>query len=364
MELGIMDAKKTESPNKIESDASVKIYRYLIITALIVHVLHFGFFLWLGYPLLYLYNIIDVIFFLGIYQLVKKNKIVLAYSLAHAEIFCYIILINITVGWEFGFQFVIFTLLGFSYFNPYKKTQVSKYIVMAFVLLLIALSLLRGVLPYDATFYKEHQWIIKIGSIVNGGMALFTILVTIIYSNLMDVYNKYELRLENDKLHEKIKYDELTGLLTREAFVKRLEMIHADYLERQSIYSIVFADIDFFKQINDSYGHKFGDVVLKKVADTIQNELRKVDFIARWGGEEFVMVLVDSKIEESRMIAERIRQRVNEIRLSQEQNQVGVTLTMGIIESNEGKTPAELIEQADELMYKGKQAGRNRVVSS
>ncbi|MDH5464783.1 MAG: GGDEF domain-containing protein, partial [Thiovulaceae bacterium] len=124
------------------------------------------------------------------------------------------------------------------------------------------------------------------------------------------------------------------------------------------LYSIIMLDIDFFKKINDGYGHGMGDKVLIDVAQLTQNLLRKNDLLARYGGEEFVIVLPNTNEEEARLVAEKIRSTLESAELIEDHK---VTASFGICQIRDNETTKSLIECADAALYSSKESGRNRV---
>jgi diguanylate cyclase (GGDEF)-like protein len=127
------------------------------------------------------------------------------------------------------------------------------------------------------------------------------------------------------------------------------------------IFSIVMADIDKFKNVNDTYGHTAGDKVLKAVGDFFQTNIRQVDVVARYGGEEFVILFPETDKEAAYVLAERLRKGFSQIRLD---NLPGLSISSGISTYPEdGKDIQTLIKNADTAMYSAKQKGRNKVVN-
>ncbi|MBP1206378.1 diguanylate cyclase (GGDEF)-like protein [Duganella sp. 1411] len=181
--------------------------------------------------------------------------------------------------------------------------------------------------------------------------------------------------LENVISNEMLKYigltDSLTGVYNRRYIDRRLleEIARA---RRQSYpISFMYIDIDHFKRVNDTVGHGGGDEVLREVAARIKNELRASDAVARFGGEEFVVLLIDANLESAAFVAERIRSSVagTMIALSPEL-QLSVTVSIGVACLNPGDAEGDplavaraWVAQADTLLYAAKEAGRNRVVS-
>jgi two-component system cell cycle response regulator len=124
-------------------------------------------------------------------------------------------------------------------------------------------------------------------------------------------------------------------------------------------------DVDFFKQINDSYGHDVGDEVLREFANRISANVRGIDLACRFGGEEFVVVMPDTDLSFAYMVAERLRQSVADapFMVSATSKQVPVTISIGVASSSNGDTPEVLLKRADQALYRAKRDGRNRVVA-
>ncbi len=122
-------------------------------------------------------------------------------------------------------------------------------------------------------------------------------------------------------------------------------------------------DIDRLKQINDNFGHNAGDLVIRAVADNIKTTVRKTDLVARWGGEEFLVVLTNSDIEAAFKTAEKLRQRIASVSVSYNNHNIKTTVSIGISQFKGSIKDLEtVVKAADEKLYKAKETGRNRVV--
>ena len=153
--------------------------------------------------------------------------------------------------------------------------------------------------------------------------------------------------------------DSLTGLYNRRHLMGTLasEVQRSRRLRRA--FSVLLADVDRFKQYNDTHGHLAGDAALVKIAEVFRRTTRQVDCVARYGGEEFVVMLLEANLATATMVAERIRARVAE----QDLGEGSLTLSIGVAEYPDGgETPEELIATADGAMYRAKSSGRNQVV--
>ncbi len=162
--------------------------------------------------------------------------------------------------------------------------------------------------------------------------------------------------------HDRATFDRLTGVSNRQALLAELfsEVVRATRYERPL--SVAFVDIDHFKAVNDTYGHSVGDVVLRGVAQTLSENLRGTDMIGRYGGEEFMLILTETDVEEGAFLAEKLRTLVQRQRYQVEGGQViSVTISIGIAGGVGNKVRMEtLIRDADAAMYSAKSLGRNQ----
>ena len=158
-------------------------------------------------------------------------------------------------------------------------------------------------------------------------------------------------------------YDTLTGLYNRRYFEERLGVDAQKSFYSGTPLSLVMVDIDHFKKINDTFGHTEGDQVLCKISSLLKTSVRKKDTVARYGGEEFILILPEAGLEESFVIAERIRRQVENTSFEVGQTQVNLTLSMGIsnFPSHRAKSKEDLVKMADQALYDAKRGGRNKV---
>jgi len=157
--------------------------------------------------------------------------------------------------------------------------------------------------------------------------------------------------------------DGLTGVYTRRYFMERFdEEIKRSSLRKIS-FSLLMIDADHFKMINDQHGHLTGDAVLKEIAKIIQENVREIDIVGRFGGEEFCVVLPDTDMEGARMVAERIRKSAQKRSIKAYDSTLRVTLSIGLaMYPSDGKLLEELMDKADWSLYRAKSQGRNNVV--
>ena len=175
---------------------------------------------------------------------------------------------------------------------------------------------------------------------------------------------QHQLVAAREELREKAMHDNLTGLLTRGAFFEISEHECGRSRRSKTRISLVMADIDHFKSINDRFGHPGGDEVLREVARRLKTTFRKEDSVGRYGGEEFVALAVGCDAADAIGLAERFRQAVEREPFAIESERLDVTTSVGVVTGVATDGFAELVRAADEALYRAKASGRNRVVSA
>lgn len=175
------------------------------------------------------------------------------------------------------------------------------------------------------------------------------------------VTEKNELIRELDSL---ARIDPLTGLSNRRDIMEILNNEQFRYERYGKTYAVIMGDIDHFKKINDQFGHDTGDYILKGVANSLKNEVRKVDFLSRWGGEEFLVVLPETNLSGGAKVAELMLKSLQKEKFKVNGKDISVTMSFGIgCHTGKGMTLDELLKMADERLYAAKERGRNQVVS-
>jgi len=174
------------------------------------------------------------------------------------------------------------------------------------------------------------------------------------------IKDETQMKKEYDRLFRLACYDELTGLYNRRYFfeIGETEFVRARRYNRSCV--AMMLDIDNFKSINDTYGHRAGDIVLHKIAQECKSFLRRGDIIGRYGGEEFAIILVETGIAEARLVAERIRRGTADNPIDTAVANITVSVSLGLAElTPECIGLIHLLEQADYALYLAKGAGRN-----
>jgi diguanylate cyclase (GGDEF)-like protein len=179
--------------------------------------------------------------------------------------------------------------------------------------------------------------------------------------------NQASISIANAQLHAEIEKlattDGLTGLYNHRRFQENLTEEFKRLNRHLSPVSLMLTDIDYFKKVNDNYGHPAGDIVLKGVSKIIRKEIRDVDMPARYGGEEFAVILPGTDAEGAKNIAERLRKAVMDTNFSADGKLLKITISIGIAAAPvDAKGKEELIEKADKALYHAKHNGRNQSV--
>ncbi len=219
----------------------------------------------------------------------------------------------------------------------------SKFTIESFIILVITLFALISI---DA-FKLEYQEIIY---------TVISLSVAISYFKLRT--NLYKVQLESTNNLNNALLDKLTGLYNRNYFdnVIKREFSRADRVSAPL--SIIYFDIDKFKLINDNYGHDIGDEILITVAQIVKMNTRETDITCRWGGDEFILILPNTKIDDAHFVAEKIRFAIEDFTFSRE---ISITVSLGIAQRVIGEYYSSLFRRVDKALYYSKDNGRNQI---
>ena len=250
----------------------------------------------------------------------------------------------------------------FDIYFPLGVAGAVPYVALVLVALIaqqpraiLALAMLATALTIAGYFFSPSGGIQNV-VLINRGMAFFAIWSTAIVSYF---HLKTLARLE-----PLATTDQLTGLYNRHYFTSELVKQINTWRRHQQSLTIIILDIDYFKKVNDTYGHLAGDYALKSLAKICKSQLRDIDTLARIGGEEFAILLPTTSVNGGMQIAERIRKVTENYDYEYEGNTFHMTVSLGIAElTDETWSITEFIGAADDMLYKAKHAGRNRCVA-
>ena len=178
-----------------------------------------------------------------------------------------------------------------------------------------------------------------------------------------DANKKVEaLKKQMEKVKQEIIIDPLTRAYNRRAYDEKLKLEMMGYQRYGRPTALAMLDIDHFKQVNDTYGHRTGDGVLRILSELMKKEIREIDVLARYGGEEFALILPHTPYKQALDVAERIRQKVEISRFTYKGKPFSVTVSFGVGTLKEDDTLESYAERVDQALYRAKNRGRNRVV--
>ena len=193
---------------------------------------------------------------------------------------------------------------------------------------------------------------------------VFLVLLSLGVSSIAFLYISRET-VETARRHNELliisETDPLTGLLNRRSMPGRIGQLISDYKRWDQRFVVGMFDIDDFKQVNDTFGHAYGDAVLREIAIRTVSILRTEDFLFRWGGEEFLVVLRNCDLPRARGVAEKVRHIIADSPITEGPTSLSITITVGLSQYNGGSID-DLINRADEALYVGKRNGKNMVV--
>ena len=297
----------------------------------------------------------NIIVFASTYYLKTKSSVILFIL----YIFAWSILMMQVFGWSAGMQNYYIIVLMLLFFASYRRAR-AKFILAGSVLVFRILTIV--------IFGGIKSNVVESGSIIDKCIQtanISAVFLAIIFLSYLFSHEKNEaegkLMQYNDKLKKEANTDPLTGLFNRRKADEYLKQIIKSS-EIESV-SIAIGDIDFFKKVNDTYGHDIGDEVLKFISEEMAKNSRDDTFLARWGGEEFLIVLPNCNGDDAYVAVERVRNAIqnSEIKINDDIT-IKVTMTFGVAELSFRKGVDFTVKEADEKLYMGKQSGRNKVV--
>lgn len=266
------------------------------------------------------------------------------------------------LGWNIGVQHFIMVLLILYFFSSYRQYTGK-------ILYAVFLCVLRIMLFY---IYHYNEPLIPLPTAKENMLQIInTITIFLCMSIIAFIFSRDSQELEsklveyNAQLEKQANTDMLTGLYNRRKAVEYLESLTAKKKPQGKDYSgfsLCICDIDFFKKVNDNYGHDAGDKVLKGIAEIFREEMKEKTFAARWGGEEFLLLFPGCNGDNAYMELEKIRRKIKEMKVKTEKEDIGVTMTFGLTEYDFNSDLDLAIKEADKKLYLGKEQGRDRII--
>lgn len=253
------------------------------------------------------------------------------------------------------------TAVGLLLFD--RKVIYSILMPSLLILVYMMYKTIQGELPYAPLFnFTAMQNLAFTNSFWVGSMFLFMCIIALTCFILFDLMLKqWQAREHSFKILSQI--DPLTETFNRRSINQHLLEIEQDIRQHHQQYGIILLDLDFFKHINDTYGHLKGDEVLIHVAETLKNNIRYCDIVGRYGGEEFIIIVENTNPTITYQIAERCRQALMNLSIaSEEGHKIDITASFGVAFLNTQHSVQQALHLADVAMYEAKDTGRNTVI--
>ena len=264
-------------------------------------------------------------------------------------------------SWRYYAAPVIIVCIMLFCFNARVTMQTKVYYAIGEAVFTVAVLVAEMVMPM-------HQMPGRIAGtmVIIINIACVTTLATLeayMYS-LKYTRNEEKIMQYNKRLEEMVSTDALTGLWNRRAMNEHLSLLENGYRKHQKSFSVAILDIDFFKKVNDTYGHGMGDFVLKSLSQILKDTMKDNGSVARWGGEEFLLTFEEMKFEDAVKKMDQLRERIAANEFAFKDVNLHLTITGGIEDYAMTDSIDAVITKADERLYTGKTGGRNRIVST
>ena len=262
------------------------------------------------------------------------------------------------LGWDSGFFFLALLIIPIIFNNSQLKIWVKSSLVFAILAVLVGLYLLSW---QQASLWIVSQNYLRLFSIANLFFSVVILAITGAFFETAAADAEKALIQANKKLATLATTDPVTNLVNRRLIVSRIEQEKIRMERGSKPFTLIMVDIDNFKQTNDEFGHACGDYVLVNMAELISLSLRKQDEVARWGGDEFLIMLPETDAEGAQVVAEKIRSKIESTPFEYRESEIPVTVTLGVGACEPGMGVGSCIRKADQALYFGKQTGKNKV---
>lgn len=320
-----------------------------VLGAAALHVVFLLLFAWLGVESMAWLNVASLAIYVGAYWLLQRPfaspMVVLA--IVWVELVGHASAATWLLGWDSGFHYYLLMLAPLLFADARRGYLAKAVYLLAVMLLYVGVERLLGARPPDVALAD---------GLLDGLRYLNMTGTAALLAFLTDSYAR-AMRGAEQQLRIIASLDPLTQLSNRRHLTASLVRRTA----RQEPLGLVLGDVDHFKQINDRFGHAAGDAVLVEIAAILRDSARQADQVARWGGEEFLLLVANAGLEETLEIAERLRRKVEAHAFAADGQPMTVSLSLGVaVLAPQGDFDAAL-HQADQALYRAKAAGRNRV---
>lgn len=336
----------------MHADALRILLKGIAIVAGLTHIAFLSLFHWAGVEALAIVNVASVLCYVWTFWLAHRGRIGLCWAVTALEVVAHAILAVCVIGLASGFHFYILLVIPVAVISNFRSLAVKVMLVSILTMIYLGMDMLL----------LRRPPMVALPTTVIDGLHYFNVLGTVLILIFLAAYYHYLISKAEANLRAMATTDPLTQLINRRAVIEAIREEERRVQRANTQMSFVLCDLDHFKLVNDTYGHDAGDEVLKAVSRVLSDGVREVDHLARWGGEEFLLVLPGAGTQEAELVAERLRQRIEALRVKVGHQELHISMTFGVSARHPGETSENSISRADQALYEGKHAGRNRVV--
>lgn len=295
----------------------------------------------------------------GAFICTYENRTTLGLVLLNAILIVFSTALALCVGFDMDFHIPIFINILLIYFNKSQRMALKRFYSIAICIYMMCIT--QFCEAWTHARVPDGFPRIFIQSL---NMLVFSACIGVVAYHFCTKFNQAEekLRRINENLERMANLDALTGLSNRRHINEQMQGLVHEYNRSGKTFSIAIGDVDFFKKVNDTYGHDTGDYVLSTLANQFTMFMRGKGLVARWGGEEFLFIFENMNIEKASRHLEELRQIIEQRPMKFKEYDFHVTMTYGMEEFNDRLGVEATINRADAKLYKGKTGGRNQVV--
>jgi diguanylate cyclase (GGDEF)-like protein len=312
-----------------------------------VHVVLFILFSVLQIPSLAVGNGFSIVAYVICLKTIRAGRYGFAGMLMSLEIILHALLATWVLGWDSNFHFYLYCLVPIIAFSFQSARRQRLLLNLTIIVVAVGMFALRRHMGIDSGVAPQ---LLDGFGIVN----VLTATAMLLHGTALSV--RFNRSMQLDLFHTANR-DSLTNLYTRRRVMEGVRRLGGEMPS-----AIILMDIDHFKQINDRLGHERGDLILQRVAEAINGNVRATDVASRWGGEEFLVLMPDTPEHAAQAVAERILLRIREWVGQVDPAPLTVTATLAISEIRRDESFENALNRADQALYQGKQQGRNQVV--
>jgi diguanylate cyclase (GGDEF)-like protein len=338
---------------QVLQDASVQFWKHfigIVWLAFAIHIVLFGLFVALSIPVLWVANALSIVTYVVCLMAIRYHRFQLAGTLFSLEVIAHAIVATWMLGWDSNFDLYLFCLVPIIAFS--FQTAPVRRVLLSGAIVLVAVGGFALRRHMGVAQSVGEGWIDSFGmvnALTATGLLMFATALSVRFTLSMQLH-----------LYQSAHRDSLTSLYTRRRVLQRLRQMGGE--GQRGGTALILLDVDHFKLINDRHGHDLGDIVLQQVADSIAGCVRGTDIAARWGGEEFLVLMPTTSLAEAGAVAERVLEHIRSRAGLIEGRALVVTATLSVTVIGAEETFRDALKRADGLLYAGKEAGRNRVM--